>query len=155
VVLLSGEPDTNLMKITIEPSKLGRINNAPKVVVDSQNDEDSTADAMDILVGALVAAGHHKSNVDNWVLERAEMMNLVVGDDNGRSNQVAYNESSGLPWYAINEKQECEVVYPIQIDENRILMRNREGVEWFVLAAGLRSVFNNANDLARRALDSE
>lgn len=80
-MLLSGELRHNLMKITIEPSKLGRVNNAPKVVVDSQNDEDNTSDAMDMLVGALIAAGHHKDNVDNWVLERSEMMDFAAKDD--------------------------------------------------------------------------
>jgi hypothetical protein len=38
-----------------------------------------------------------------------------------------------FPYYAPNEKQECQIVKPRQkIMGNWILVRNREGAEWFV-----------------------
>jgi hypothetical protein len=80
-MLLSGELRHNLMKITIEPSKLGRENAAPKVVVDSQHDEDSTSDAMDMLVGALIAAGHHADNINWWCEERIELIAFAAKDE--------------------------------------------------------------------------
>ncbi len=46
---------------------------------------------------------------------------------------------SEFPWYATNEKQECQIVKPRQvIMGNWLLMRNREGVEWFVPFPELR-----------------
>ena len=46
---------------------------------------------------------------------------------------------SEFPWYATNEKQECQIVKPRQvIMGNWLLMRNREGAEWFVPSPELR-----------------
>jgi hypothetical protein len=46
---------------------------------------------------------------------------------------------SEFPWYATNEKQECQIVKPRQvIMGNWVLMQNREGVEWFVPFPELR-----------------
>jgi hypothetical protein len=52
---------------------------------------------------------------------------------------------SEFPWYATNEKQECQIVKPRQvIMGNWLLMRNREGVEWFVPFPELRPNTPNA-----------
>ena len=57
----------------------------------------------------------------------------------GGSSPVPCSESSEFPWYATNEKQECQIVKPRQvIMGNWLLMRNREGVEWFVPYPELR-----------------
>jgi len=55
--------------------------------------------------------------------------------------------SSEFPWYATNEKQECQIVKPRQvIMGNWLLMRNREGVEWFVPFPELRPNTPNSLD---------
>lgn len=42
-------------------------------------------------------------------------------------------QADDFPYFATNEQQECQIVKPRQvIMGNWLLMRNRDGVEWYV-----------------------
>ena len=66
-------------------------------------------------------------------------------DSTGGGQPSGAASCSEFPWFATNEKQECQIVKPRQvIMGNWLLMRNREGVEWFVPFPELRP--NTPND---------
>jgi hypothetical protein len=73
-------------------------------------------------------------------------MKTLTESNEGTGAVAPAASCSEFPWYATNEKQECQIVKPRQvIMGNWFLMRNREGVEWFVPFPELRPNTPNAD----------